>query len=84
MKKYIKTFAITDLFHLDFQKDMVKRLTRNLCIVVQQVLFSLLRSHVIINAEDQILLVMFFLTVAESKVKLSTHMRCQGYFLFFS
>lgn len=76
----MKVFAVTDSLHFEFLKDTVMRLTRNLCVVVEHVLLSLLCSHIIINAEDQILLVMFFLAVAERRVKLSTHVLCQRYF----
>lgn len=45
------------------------RLTRNFGVVVQQVLLPLLRSHVIINAEHQILLVIIILAVTESRIE---------------
>lgn len=65
-------FIPTHTSHLKRSWDTVTTLTWNFCVVVQQVLLSLLCSHIIINAEDQILFVMLFLAVAENKDKILT------------
>lgn len=66
MKPNMILFLLKQIVFSLLQRNTHCMLTRNLSVVVHQVLFPLLRCHIIVHAEDQILLVIFFLAVAES------------------